>query len=226
MAFSRKRHFISDLYPDIAVVPECSQNSIQSFTEVGVDCRWFGANPQKGLGVLIAKPWRISDFREPKSKWIVPIWVSGPIDFLLLAVWSTRIHGSHDRSYIGQVWEAVRSNPDWFDGKPVLICGDFNSNAIWDNTRKTNSHSSLLKFLAERHIVSAYHHYFSEPEGKEQQPTHYFYHHKNRGFHIDYVFLPERWAERIERVEIGEYRHWAKLSDHVPLLVEVNFGSG
>jgi exonuclease III len=48
------------------------------------------------------------------------------------------------------------------------------------------------------------------------RPTHDFYHHKNRGFHIDYVFLPEAWAKRIERVEVGEHQEWAKVSDHAP----------
>jgi len=69
--------------------------------------------------------------------------------------------------------------------------------------------------------VSAYHHFFSERPGEEKQPTHYFYHQKNRGFHIDYVFLPESWAKGVEKVEVGKYEEWAKVSDHVPLIVEV-----
>ena len=185
----------------------------------GFDCLWFGENPQKGLGVLVAKPWRIVEYREPKSRWVAPIWISGPSDFLLLAVWTARIKGSKKRSYIGQACEAVEGNPDWFDGKPVVMCGDFNSNAIWDGSR-TNNHSFLVEFSAKK-IVSAYHHFFSEGQGEEKQPTHHFYHQKNRPFHIDYVFLPEPWANQISSVEVGEYGKWAKVSDHVPLIVEV-----
>jgi hypothetical protein len=219
MAFSRKRHLVHDLRPDIAVIPECSQSSIQTPAEDGLNCLWFGENPKKGLGVLVAKPWRILDFREPQNKWVVPIWIGGPFAFLLVAVWTAKIKGSYKSSYIGQACEALNRNSDWFDGKPVVMCGDFNSNAIWDDGR-TNNHSYLVQFLAERKIVSAYHRFFSETQGQEKRSTHYFYHQKNRGYHIDYVFLPEQWATRIQKVEVGKYREWAKVSDHVPLLVE------
>jgi len=70
-------------------------------------------------------------------------------------------------------------------------------------------------------FLSAYHHFFSECQGEEKRPTHYFYHHKNRGYHIDYVFLPDPWANGIEKVEVGKYSEWAKVSDHVPVIVEV-----
>jgi hypothetical protein len=219
--FSKKRRFVRHLCPDIAVIPECSQGSIQSPDGDQFDCRWFGENPKKGLGVLVAEPWRILDFREPKSKWIVPMWIGGPFEFLLLAVWTARIKGSEKTSYIGQACQALESHPEWFNRLPVVMCGDFNSNVIWDSVR-TNNHSYLMQFLAERKIVSAYHCFFSEPQGQEKQATHYFYHHENRPYHIDYVFLPEEWATRIEKVKVGGYSEWAKVSDHVPLTVEVN----
>lgn len=224
MGFAEKRRFVRHLSPDIAVIPECSQGSVQSPDGDGFDCLWFGENKKKGLGVLVAKPWRILDYREPRSKWVAPVWIGGPTDFLLLAVWTARIKGSEKRSYIGQAWEAVEENPEWFQGKPVVLCGDFNSNAIWDDSR-TNNHSSLVRFLAEQQIVSAYHHFFSERQGEEKRPTHYFYHQKKRGFHIDYVFLPESWARQITTVEVGEYEKWEKVSDHVPLIVDVSLGT-
>jgi endonuclease/exonuclease/phosphatase family metal-dependent hydrolase len=34
----------------------------------------------------------------------------------------------------------------------------------------------------------------------------------------------DRRANRIEKVEVGKYREWAKVSDHVPLIVEVALG--
>jgi exonuclease III len=88
--------------------------------------------------------------------------------------------------------------------------------------RKETNHSSVVKFLANRKIVSAYHRFFSEEHGRETRPTHYFWHRKNRGFHIDYLFLSEDWATRIRDVEVGGYDKWAKLSDHVPLIVSLS----
>jgi hypothetical protein len=30
------------------------------------------------------------------------------------------------------------------------------------------------------------------------------------------------WAQQLKSVEVGKYRQWAKWSDHVPLVVDVN----
>ena len=113
------------------------------------------------------------------------------------------VQGSHVRSYIGQLYQAVVNNPQWFAGKPTIVCGDFNSNKFWDHVRKINNHSAVVKALEKRRLASAYHHFFSESQGQETQPTYYFWHHKDRGYHIDYVFLPQQWAAQIKTVELS-----------------------
>jgi len=50
MGFSEKRRFVRHLCPDIAVIPECSQASIQSPAGDEFDCRWFGENPKVEVG--------------------------------------------------------------------------------------------------------------------------------------------------------------------------------
>jgi hypothetical protein len=47
MGFSEKRRFVRHLCPDIAVIPECSQTSIQSPAGDQFECRWFGENPDE-----------------------------------------------------------------------------------------------------------------------------------------------------------------------------------
>jgi len=84
MAFSRKWQFFESLSPDIAVIPECSKNSIDGAVKYGFDGRWFGDKPQKGLGVLVAKPWGIVESKEPQNKWIVPLQIGGPANSFLL----------------------------------------------------------------------------------------------------------------------------------------------
>jgi exonuclease III len=221
MALSRKWQFLQNLGPDIAVIPECSKNSLDLAVKFGFDCRWFGNKQQKGLGIFVAKPWSITESEEPRNRWIAPLQISGPTNFLLVAVWACQVSKNPKDNYIVQVHRAIKANPNWFNGPPTLLCGDFNSNAIWDKMRKDGNHSAVVKFLAGQKIVSAYHHFYSEEHGRETRPTHYFWHHKNRGFHIDYVFLSQSWADRIKEVEVGGYDAWAKLSDHVPLVVNL-----
>jgi hypothetical protein len=202
--FSRKWRFFERRSPDIAVIPECSENSIDVAVKYGLDGRWFGDNPNKGLGILVARPWGIVESKESQYKWIVPLRISDPVNFLLIAVWASQVGKNLKDNYIVRVHRAVETNPGWFNGQPIVLCGDFNSNAIWDKKRKEGNHSAVVKFLGHRKIVSAYHHFFSEEHGRETRPTHYFWHRKNRGFHIDYLFLSEHWATRIRDVEVGD----------------------
>ena len=290
MAFAHKRQPLYDLHPDIAVIPECSKNDLEPRLFDRFDTRWFGDNPRKGLGVLVAKPLRIIRAEKPPNRWVVPLSISGgPCDFRLIAVWAMPVKGSVVRSYIGQVYEAIANHPQWFHNKPstpsrcsgdftspalveaglqpsgsprgtaipgcapfssdfrfsnsdslspvppdsspaatiahpkpVILCGDFNSNKIWDDHRKAGNHSGVVSLLEKRGLLSAYHHFFSEPQGQESRPTYYFWHRKNRGYHIDYVFLPRAWASCIQSVQVGLHSDWSHLSDHVPLSVEVS----
>jgi len=222
MALSRKRHHLYALHPDIAVIPECSQKCLKLCAKDGFEARWFGDNPRKGLGVLVAKPLHIRRAAKPRSKWVVPLQIGGgPCDFLLIAVWTMPVPGGLGRSYIGQLSEAIAGNPRWFSGKPTIVCGDFNSNKIWDDKRDKANHSTVVSALEKHRLASAYHHFFAESQGQETQPTYYFWHHKNRPYHIDYIFLPQPWAAHIQRVQVGSHAAWHKLSDHVPLSVDV-----
>ena len=132
-----------------------------------------------------------------------------------------RLQNSHALSYIGQIYEAFVRNPRWFSDNQVVVAGDFNSNKIWDKERAVGNHSAVVEFLERHQVLSAYHRFFSEQQGDETRPTHYFWHRKERGFHIDYVFIPEPWIPAIKAIEVGEHADWSKFSDHVPVVVDV-----
>jgi exodeoxyribonuclease-3 len=229
MGFAKKRDLLYRLCPDIAVISECSRDSMLASEQDGYDSRWWGENKNKGLGVLARKPWTLEGIGkpgpQPLQKWIAPVRVQGPTEFLLLAVWAGRVGYRKEMNYVGQIHEAVIGHPEWFAGdQPVVMGGDFNSNAIWDSERKTRTHSRVVELLQERNLVSTYHRFFSEDHGQETRPTHFqlFSEHPKQRFHIDYIFIPGGWA--IKNVEVGIYEKWCKAklrSDHAPVIVDV-----
>jgi exodeoxyribonuclease-3 len=225
MAVAKKRGLLDSLRPDIAVIPECSRDSILACKNDGFTACWWGDNRHKGLGVLAAKPWTIEAGRRPTQKWIAPVRVNGPLNFLLIAVWACPVGMSKEKNYVGQVFEAVTRHPRWFaDKQPVVMCGDFNSNAIWDPGRKIRTHTAVVKMLSDKNLFSAYHAFFSEEHGKETRSTYYFWHRKDRCFHLDYIFMPSSWAPHMTDVEVGTYEDWRPSSDHVPIVVDVAEG--
>lgn len=227
MALSKKLAFLQEkLRPDIAVIPECSRDSVLACQDQGLAGFWWGENKHKGLGVIAVRPWSLELGGKHSQKWIVPVRVNGPVCFLLVAVWACRVGTVKEMNYSGQTYDAISGHPEWFGGsQSTVVCGDFNSNAIWDRERKIRNHSAVVKLLSDKKLFSAYHSQFSEPQGLETQFTHFLRYEKKSCFHIDYVFLPEAWRTRVQRVDVGSYEDWRTTSDHVPVIVEISQAS-
>jgi hypothetical protein len=83
-------------------------------------------------------------------------------------------------------------------------------------------HLTLVTLLTSLGFVSAYHTFFGEEQGQELRPTLYFQWNKLKPFHIDYCFLPGSWVKQIARIEVGGYNEWKGLSDHRPLVVDID----
>src|SRR5579864_3664185 len=241
MALAKKRDLLYQLRPDIAVVPECSRASMSVCREDGFDTRWWGKNHHKGLGVLAAKPYSLEDGKDadaalesgsvpqrprrqrpPTQKWIAPVQVRGPHDFLLLSVWACPVGTKREQNYVGQTYDAIIRHPKWFaESLPTVICGDFNSSPVYDPGRKKKTHSNVVQLLTHRGLASAYHEFFCEPHGAETRPTYYFWHRQERCFHIDYIFLPRAWMKSVVDVAVGAYAQWRAASDHMPVVVDI-----
>ena len=141
-ALHKKMDELLSLAPDVAVVPECSENSVIAFRQRGLSTLWFGTNPhKKGLGIICRQEWTIRALPQPEQKWVVPVEVDSPTPFTLIAVWACKVGASRENRYIGQVYQALMAHPEWFNGNPVVVAGDFNSNKIWDAKRKVGNHS-------------------------------------------------------------------------------------
>ena len=202
--------------PDIAVIQECAKPATESS-----QFRWFGDNPRQGIGVLTRGPYRIRALPQAVNVplYVIPVRITGPIEFVLLAVWSK---GGQEHPYVEGVVRAVEIYHHLFRKYPTVLAGDLNSNAIWDSNHAPGlGHSALVKQLAGLGLVSSYHYFHGEAHGKEKRPTYYFQWNRQRPFHIDYCFIPEIWAPRLSRVEVGSFARWKSSSDHRPLLVEL-----
>ncbi len=219
--FHKKVEALLSQNPDVAVVPECLEKSTAALQQRGYETLWFGPPLKKGLGVFCRKGWSIRALPLPQQKWIVPVEIDGPVPFTLLAVWACKTEIREER-YIRQVYHALMSHPEWFDrAGPVVLAGDLNSNKIWDAKREVGNHSDVVKILAERGLVSAYHEFFAEAQGAEERKTLHMHHHADKSYHIDYIFIPREWAPRLQTVDVGAFEQWSKLSDHCPVTVEI-----
>ena len=224
MAFRKKADIILSHNPDIIVVPECECLDKLKFnvdSRKPTDKLWFGANPHKGLGIFSYSKYRfrLLDFHNPAFRTIIPVEVTGGMfDFILFAIWANN-PTDPDGQYIEQVWKAIHYYDNYLNKTPVILIGDFNSNTIWDRKYRKGNHSSVVKVLESRNILSTYHLFHKQKQGREKHPTLYMYRHKDKPYHIDYCFASKDIAKRIKSVEIGEFDFWIKYSDHVPVII-------
>lgn len=215
--FATKARLLDHLDPDVCVIQEIGapgQNAKQVL--------WFGDNPNIGLAVVAKTPYTLTPLPAVTSgpKYVIPVRVNGPVSFVLFAVWTV---GQQDFKYVRAVTESIDLYRDTFARETVVVMGDFNSNAIWDREHPTAlNHSAMVAKLEGHGLGSAYHFAHEEDHGAEKQHTFYLQKNHLKKFHIDYCFLPKSWLPRIRHVDVGAYAAWYKVSDHCPLLVEVD----
>jgi hypothetical protein len=224
LAFRKKVEKLARFRPEIAVISECEsiERLGDKHTSLFPNALWFGDNPHKGLGVFSTSAYSLTvhPAYDPRFRWVVPICVTGLESFTLLAVW-TKDHKDRKQGYIGQLFLALQQYQTLLEKETCLVVGDLNSNAIWDSLPRVGNHTAVVQMLKEYGVESTYHCFFQEEHGQESVPTYYFHHHREKGYHIDYGFLPVEWIERVESVHIGTYEEWREWSDHVPVVVKV-----
>ena len=120
--------------------------------------------------------------------------------------------------YIGQLWKYLQVNKQKF--KRIIIAGDFNSNAIWDEWDRWWNHSNVIHELNEIGIKSLYHSFTGEQQGKETKPTFYMNRKIHKPYHIDYIFSSNEFLNNLIDIRLFEVEDWIKISDHVPMICE------
>lgn len=224
MAFRKKTDYILKHKPDILIIPECEHPNKIVFPnrKKPTSTIWFGKNQHKGLAVFSFNDYQLILLpkHNPTFKIILPIKVFyKQTEMLLFAIWA---NNPADRGfeYNGQIWKALKEYEPLLNHSRILLVGDFNSNTIWDRPKRIHNHTALVEKLAQKKIISTYHHYFNQTQGKEKHPTLYMYRHQNKPYHIDYCFASASLIKKLNFVKVGRYHAWRDKSDHTPLIVD------
>jgi len=211
--------------PDIMIIPECESLDKIEAPQIS-DSYWIGDNVSKGLGVFTFNDFKIDlyDKYTNRYKYILPLVISkNDVSYNLIAVWTKKVEEKKKNhiNYIRQLHLALKEYESFINDGNVIIAGDFNSNLIWEKTGVDQNHQDVLDQLHNKNIHSSYHHFYREEQGKETKGTYFHYHKEERPFHIDFCFLSKNILNDIKNVEIGKFKDWIHLSDHVPLIVDV-----
>jgi exodeoxyribonuclease-3 len=232
MALRRKLDALMRLGPDLAVVAECASPerlaADGTIGAMGATPLWIGDNPNKGLAVFAWNGYRLrlADGLNPRLRFILPVHVSGPCALNLLAVWAQNASSGGIRKHqLGPLRRALTCYRGFLTGGNAVIAGDLNNNVIWHRPGWRINHANAVRIMEGYGLASAYHARSGESQGRESIPTLYWRDRRKDGptYHIDYVFLPQRWVPRISRLALGSFEDWcgSGLSDHVPLMVEL-----
>lgn len=225
MAFRKKFEKVIELKPDVLVLQECENKSKleQALKTISYNqLIWYGKNPNKGVAVLSFNQAEIklSKPHNPEFEYIIPVDLKVlKKSIKLFCIWAMPHKTQSNKSYVVQIWAAINYYTKALD-EPSILIGDFNSNTIWDKKRRTGNHTDVVNFLAQKKIASLYHQKANEKHGQEKQPTLFLLKKKTKPYHIDYCFASKSLYNDKTKIEIGKYKDWIKLSDHMPIIVD------
>ena len=219
--FREKYTSIIEEDADIYVICECedpSRAKVKEYVEfAGDNYFWTGDLHWKGLGIFAKENIKIEKIAGLNEEYKNFIALRVNDSFNLLGVWAMP-------KYVEMIHDYFDANPDLFDDN-LVICGDFNSNVIWNNEHKSKDkegnnkdQTNLNKKLNKKGLFSAYHDLTSEKQGKETQYTFYLNWNLDKPYHIDYVYAAR---DKVIGFKIGNANKWIELSDHVPITFEI-----
>ena len=227
--FREKYTSIIEENADIYVICECenpAEAKVKNYVEfAGENYFWTGNIHWKGLGIFAKDNIKLEPIEGLNEKFKNFIAVRVNDNFNLLAVWAMgkdKEKGLNE--YVEMIHDYFDANSELFD-ENLIMCGDFNSNAIWnhlhkakDNEGNAKDQTNLNKKLNNNGLFSAYHDLTNEKQGKETQSTFYQSRHLDQLYHIDYVYTGK---DRVISFQIGDAEKWIELSDHMPIIFEI-----
>jgi len=231
MALPRKWDALMALRPDVAVISECANPEILAMKGIETtpeNCLWMGKSEHKGLGLFSFNGYRLRRFEPfvPYFRFCLPAIVEGPKPFHLLGAWAQNANeGNTRKNQLGHLSRAMSRYAGFLGAAPSFIAGDLNNNTFWDKPGWRMNHNTMVSKAQKIGLVSAYHAMNDEAHGGETQPTHYWRDRTKDGptYHIDYIFGPQDVVNNAKSFDVGTFEDWVgnKLSDHVPLVLEI-----
>lgn len=200
--------------PDIVALQESAKPS----GLLGESQAWHGDNPHQGLLALAYNGFNLESVKRRRiiAKFFFPIHVTGAAEFNLLMIWVKPL--TQTRNYMDALFHGVTAYRDFIRSDRTIVLGDLNSAAYFGKR-----HLEFVEMMRQEFdLVSTYHEYFEVNHGEETHFTYFDRTQKGRPYHIDYCFVPRPWLGNLKRVEVGKPRTWTRLSDHVPLTIELD----
>lgn len=223
-AFRKKFLTIASKNADIAVIQECEdpkRSNNKDYAKWANNFLWQGVDKNKGLGVFCKSTVLLErlDWPDNLLQMFLPCRINQT--FNLVGVWTKHANSPNFR-YIGQLWKYLQLHQDKLKDYPSVICGDLNSNSIWDEWDRWWNHSDVVRQLDELNMKSIYHDFYGEEQGKESLPTLFFRRKTERPYHVDYAFVSKALFSKESNVfEIGNQKDWLAHSDHMPLVFTI-----
>ena len=223
-AFRKKYARIARGAPDLAVIQECEHPDKIKWKGIlppPTSQLWFGENVNRGLGIFSWSNLELSpdNCYDPSIQYCVPIKVTGGCSINLMAVWAME-HTDPRLSYIAQVNLAIIAYRCFIQENDTVLLGDLNSNQHQDPLARLGSHDWVVRALADLDIVSAYHYFYRETQGRESQSTFFMNRKIEQPSLLDYIFIPRHWLKKLVKVRVGNPQVWLKYSDHCPVFLE------
>ena len=221
--FHRKYPHLLGLDFDVAVVTECGPfepglsdtREVSSVLVPAVD----RPGHTKHIGVLGRDPWRVEPLPPVTDQpWLLPVEVTGPVTFTLLAVWALGPEWvDRGPSYPQQTARVVAEVLPRLQGA-VILAGDLNA-PINSSPTDARRHAETVLRLETQGLVSA----FTAARGDLDplaEPTLYHQGKAAQSFHIDHVFVPREWTQGL-KVEVGTYEEWVanRCYVYLPIIV-------
>lgn len=236
-ALRNKLDSLNEIDADLYVIQECEnpETSTIRLKEWADSFLWSGGSKNKGIGVFAMNGLPIENlnwrrkFKLPgvPSDTISATWKTEELKefisfrvndkFNAVAAWTKQSPGG-TFGYAGQLWKYLQSHGKHIEADECMLLGDLNSNVQWDRPDRWWNHSDNVRILDSLGLKSIYHEQYRVEQGAETEPTFYMYRHKDKPYHIDYIFA-SKYLSTGSKLKLHDPAIWLKYSDHIPLEV-------